>query len=210
MIFILSYRGAALARLSYLVFEIRFDYSGSDQENMDSRIAQLDKLMRALTKPRIVVAAGDNVSDGEEVVVFKAEKWPSISVADLVFGEYRPQCEECETSPCCALPVEDGAVPPIKEARYSKKRPPCAAKVGASGDCYICFEHDATSVMLPCGHSGLCYPCAIENMSRCETCPCCRRAVDQVVVFDRASRHTAEGGRVAYRVIGPGARKKEV
>ena len=62
------------------------------------------------------------------------------------------------------------------------------------------------SVHLPCGHAGICYSCAIENVARCETCPCCRAAVDQVVVYDRASRRT-RGKDAIFRVVGPGAVK---
>ena len=84
-----------------------------------------------------------------------------------------------------------------------RDRPDAVDAVDAAGLCYICCDRPMDSVLLPCGHSGACYACAVENVARTELCPCCRGAVDQIVVYDPASRKDEDGNAV-FRVVGPG------
>ena len=41
-------------------------------------------------------------------------------------------------------------------------------------NCVICLDSKADSVIMPCGHGGLCNGCAIELFSACKKCPICR------------------------------------
>jgi len=209
--------GAGFARLTFLMFDLFEDENGG---TMDARIAALDTLMRRMVKPKTIVTS----ADGDDATgVYRAAAWPAISVKDLFYAEVDKNCgPACVTHPedqdegpvkfvresqfTKRLMTDEGAVEGDGDAQSAPERPPCDHG-GEDGSCYICFERDMNSILLPCGHSGVCYQCAIENVARCETCPCCRQAVDQVVVYDAATKRRDADGNHVYSVIGPGAVK---
>ena len=47
--------------------------------------------------------------------------------------------------------------------------------------CYVCFDADASTVLLACGHQGLCAACAARLWRIDRRCPLCRRRVNGVV-----------------------------
>ena len=50
--------------------------------------------------------------------------------------------------------------------------------------CSICFEHEKNAVFLGCGHSSICYSCAIDTyVNNREKCPFCRQRIDQVLII---------------------------
>ncbi|CAN0033800.1 unnamed protein product, partial [Laminaria digitata] len=46
--------------------------------------------------------------------------------------------------------------------------------------CQICFEHDHSSAMLPCGHGGLCWECGLQIYALTQECPMCRVKIEVV------------------------------
>ena len=40
--------------------------------------------------------------------------------------------------------------------------------------CSLCFANPADSVILPCGHTGICYECASRWVRETNSCPVCR------------------------------------
>ena len=52
--------------------------------------------------------------------------------------------------------------------------------------CQICFEHDHSTAMLPCGHGGVCWECGLQIYALTQECPMCRVTIEVVsatVVF---------------------------
>ena len=211
--------GAGLARLTFLMLDLFEDEA--TPEGMDARIAALDQLMRRLVKPKTIETSCEN---DDSTGVYKPKEWPTLTVRDLLSSEVENNCGPCVQS---REDEEEGPVRFVKASQFTSKlltdegaveRRPCATSTAAAaaaaasaasrddgdeGNCYICFERNSNSILLPCGHSGVCYQCAIENVARCETCPCCRHSVNQVVVYDRDSVRR-DGDSLVYSVIGPG------
>jgi hypothetical protein len=50
--------------------------------------------------------------------------------------------------------------------------------------CYICFSEPANSVVLDCGHGGICVGCAIDSMKKNNQCFLCRSTVYQIIEID--------------------------
>ncbi|CAN0517135.1 unnamed protein product, partial [Ectocarpus sp. 12 AP-2014] len=46
--------------------------------------------------------------------------------------------------------------------------------------CQICFDQDHSTVMLPCGHGGLCWDCGLQIHALTEECPMCRTKIELV------------------------------
>lgn len=46
--------------------------------------------------------------------------------------------------------------------------------------CQICFDQDHSTVMLPCGHGGLCWDCGLQIYALTEECPMCRTKIELV------------------------------
>lgn len=40
--------------------------------------------------------------------------------------------------------------------------------------CVLCYAKKADSVIMPCGHGGICNPCSLELFAGCKDCPICR------------------------------------
>jgi hypothetical protein len=59
-------------------------------------------------------------------------------------------------------------------------------------ECFICIANRADAVLLPCGHSGLCYECAtsvVKGPGEFRHCPICRGAIDKVIRLGKRSVH---------------------
>lgn len=53
--------------------------------------------------------------------------------------------------------------------------------------CFICYDRPPETVLLECGHAGLCRTCALQLLTRRARCPVCRSRISNVVriVTDR-------------------------
>ena len=83
-------------------------------------------------------------------------------------------------------------LPLVDEVPLAAAREPCA----------ICCEATADAAFLPCGHVGLCYPCALGVKARGQPCPYCRTPCSQILTVDRGTT-VLSGGRACFRVTGP-------
>eukprot|EP00903_Cladosiphon_okamuranus_P011675 g10981.t1 len=54
--------------------------------------------------------------------------------------------------------------------------------------CQICFEQNHSTVMLPCGHGGLCWDCGLQIYAMTEECPMCRTKIELLVKVDGKKR----------------------
>lgn len=56
----------------------------------------------------------------------------------------------------------------------------CDANSIGDHSCQICFEYDHSTVMLPCGHGGVCWDCGVQMYALTGECPMCRNKIDLV------------------------------
>ena len=198
--------GAGMARLSYILMDVLDD--DSSEARTDQRIRLLDRVMRLKAKPGVVVVeASDADVDGG---LYRPEDWRSEQIQDYAARTCQTAClaADCQTAwaPSGRGPggLRDGAALQAGAARAGGLRG--AADEGrrhveaAGGPDAVptpptrraCATSAATGpwtrCLLPCGHSGACYACAVETSRARSCCPCCRGAVDQIVVYDPASR----------------------
>ncbi|CAM9394562.1 unnamed protein product, partial [Hapterophycus canaliculatus] len=54
--------------------------------------------------------------------------------------------------------------------------------------CQICFDHDHSMAMLPCGHGGLCWDCGLQIYALTEECPMCRSKIELLVPLNGSKR----------------------
>jgi hypothetical protein len=81
----------------------------------------------------------------------------------------------------CAERVTSGTAAQETETPRSAPQPP---------SCYVCYDTDADTVLLSCGHGGLCVECAARLWRSDRRCPLCRRGVHQYVKMEyRVQRH---------------------
>ncbi|CAM9281920.1 unnamed protein product [Ascophyllum nodosum] len=60
--------------------------------------------------------------------------------------------------------------------------------------CQICFEHEHSTAMLPCGHGGICWDCGLQVFALTEECPMCRTKIELLVRLDSSSHQRGEEG----------------
>lgn len=209
------------------------DMDDESDESMNKRIELLDKCMRFMEKPEAVVTSGDGKGDGKFTPRWRPVNVQKIFSTgcrsacveyeiDGTCGQRLVAEEGSVKFVTESMKTLNGKAPPPIVKHFdddNSTEPASRAKTdeaddavdaprrhqGTSDECYICFDRAMNSVLLPCGHSGTCYECAIENVARCESCPCCRHSVNQVVVYDPMSRTRRPDGTTSFPVIGPGA-----
>ncbi|KAJ1463306.1 hypothetical protein M885DRAFT_504957 [Pelagophyceae sp. CCMP2097] len=187
--------GAGFARLTVIMFDLIDDDESRRPENLQARIDRVDTVMIMKSKPEIVVAPPKDSPSG----VYVPERWPIETMFSFSSAAAEPMApeaaKEVEMSPSCHVHNDSEPVPlPAKPEGWQPH------------DCYICFDRLADSLFLPCGHAGVCYKCAIENVARADTCPCCRVVVQQVISYDRDKPTMNANGLETFRVVGPVAR----
>jgi hypothetical protein len=64
------------------------------------------------------------------------------------------------------------------------------------GICTICFTEQANTVLLDCGHGGICLNCAIDSMKKNNHCLFCRAKVVQIIEIN-----TSEIRKGLYKVV---------
>ena len=49
--------------------------------------------------------------------------------------------------------------------------------------CLICFSNPPDSVIMDCGHGGICYDCAVEIWKKSNECYLCRNVLLNLLLF---------------------------
>jgi hypothetical protein len=62
--------------------------------------------------------------------------------------------------------------------------------------CSVCFSEPASTVLLDCGHGGICLNCALDSMKKNNLCPFCRQKVVQIIQIQ-----TTEIRKGLYKVV---------
>ena len=209
-----------MARLSYILMDVLDD--DSSEARTDQRIRLLDRVMRLKAKPGVVVVeASDADVDGG---LYRPEDWRSEQIQDYAARTCQTACLAADCQTCVGAEPDEGRVAFVTERRFKPARPVRAASaapltkdadtlrrraarpdavdaVDAAGLCYICCDRPMDSVLLPCGHSGACYACAVENVARTG------RAPAAAAPSTRSWSTTRRRGRTRTRrgrVVGPG------
>jgi hypothetical protein len=52
-------------------------------------------------------------------------------------------------------------------------------------DCIICYGNDCDGMITPCGHSGICYDCAIKLLKEEKDCHICRMKIKSVLKISK-------------------------
>lgn len=85
---------------------------------------------------------------------------------------------------------------------HSPTNDTAAASLGweSADECKICMTNEADSVLMPCGHSGLCGLCVwkISSQKSAALCPFCRQTIEKVAEI---------GARASCRVLRDGDMK---
>eukprot|EP01017_Pseudomicrothorax_dubius_P028566 TRINITY_DN3397_c0_g1_i3.p1 TRINITY_DN3397_c0_g1~~TRINITY_DN3397_c0_g1_i3.p1 ORF type:complete len:287 (+),score=18.80 TRINITY_DN3397_c0_g1_i3:324-1184(+) len=82
------------------------------------------------------------------------------------------------------------AKPKLKKAAsfdLDTKAHPTAKELGSLTDrryCLICLESFSNSVLMPCGHGGLCSVCALKILHCNRSCHLCRQTVNEVTEYE--------------------------
>ena len=100
-------------------------------------------------------------------------------------------------------PVDAGlALAQLKEKAKLEASEPAEQSARESGGaeeeglCSICFSEPASTVLLDCGHGGICLACAIDSMKKNNHCLFCRERVVQIIEID-----TKDLGNGLYKVV---------
>ncbi|KAH3765925.1 hypothetical protein Pelo_2231 [Pelomyxa schiedti] len=83
----------------------------------------------------------------------------------------------CTTSVCTTPTPASNATAPPTETHATPPTPPSQQH----NYCLVCFERDVNTVLIPCGHEGLCEDCASLVTSQNPECPVCRSPVEKWV-----------------------------
>jgi hypothetical protein len=57
----------------------------------------------------------------------------------------------------------------------------------ARAECVICFEREADSVFMECGHGGMCYDCGVDIWTKSNECFLCRKPIMCLLQLDPAA-----------------------
>ncbi|KAK8805486.1 hypothetical protein WA158_002142 [Blastocystis sp. Blastoise] len=70
------------------------------------------------------------------------------------------------------------------------------------GNCYICETEQKDGVLLPCGHGGICYECALSLYKRKNhrLCPICRKSIKQILKIE-TKKHEIEDDCIIVHVL---------
>eukprot|EP00903_Cladosiphon_okamuranus_P011676 g10982.t1 len=79
---------------------------------------------------------------------------------------------------------DDGGEAAAAAAAAGKK----TLQSAGENSCQICFGQKYSTVMLPCGHGGLCWDCGVQIYALTQECPMCRAKVELLVPLDSGAR----------------------
>ncbi|CAN0008302.1 unnamed protein product [Lampetra planeri] len=127
---------------------------GSNLPSSDSDITISNSISFSSSSSSLVTAPGSPLGDGPAAVF--------------------PACPAPTTATMAAVAVVAGAPPRGHGERASSPR--------GRGECTICFENPADSVIYTCGHLCLCYACGQRLRRQINpACPICRRLIKDVI-----------------------------
>mmetsp|Transcript_31650 Transcript_31650/g.28784 ORF Transcript_31650/g.28784 Transcript_31650/m.28784 type:complete len:82 (-) Transcript_31650:50-295(-) len=50
--------------------------------------------------------------------------------------------------------------------------------------CFVCYEREANTLFLNCGHGGMCYECAETCWKKQNGCSTCRKKIEKMVTLE--------------------------
>ncbi|CAD8059669.1 unnamed protein product [Paramecium sonneborni] len=62
-----------------------------------------------------------------------------------------------------------------------KQNEPKSISLSSINSCCICYDNDSDALFMPCGHSGVCYHCALDLWKNKDECYLCRKKVERVL-----------------------------
>jgi len=94
-----------------------------------------------------------------------------------VFSERPPVYAKSESQATHSRPVTQQA----EQARSNSTPPkPEVQPQDTQTDCIVCMDSKSNTVLLPCGHLGVCIECANALKTSTQTCPVCRQKIVSV------------------------------
>jgi len=69
----------------------------------------------------------------------------------------------------------------LLEIVESTKKAETSTTDTTEGICMVCYEAKRSTVIVPCGHICLCYPCATNLQANALNCPVCRGYVLNII-----------------------------
>ncbi|CAM9469931.1 unnamed protein product [Discosporangium mesarthrocarpum] len=85
----------------------------------------------------------------------------------------------------------------------------CSVHSAGEHSCKICYDALYDTVVLSCGHGGMCWECALNICVLTNECPMCRLKIKQLVQISPSTTRT-EGYDTYVPVVGPVSEVKEV
>eukprot|EP00357_Protocruzia_adherens_P022956 CAMPEP_0115032066 /NCGR_PEP_ID=MMETSP0216-20121206/38935_1 /TAXON_ID=223996 /ORGANISM="Protocruzia adherens, Strain Boccale" /LENGTH=404 /DNA_ID=CAMNT_0002409891 /DNA_START=530 /DNA_END=1744 /DNA_ORIENTATION=+ len=141
--------------------------------NSHKPLAQLDLEIGDVKKPKAESDA-DETSSKLPVTRKKQRRGLSIDFNSLYFGEPR----NSNRTP---------KVETMKSVHHSRQSSTVSYYVNGKM-CTICCDQEPDSVILECGHGGICYNCALELWRSTGECHLCREAITQVLQIDTTEK----------------------
>ena len=165
--------------------------------------ANLYRRVGAAAGSGAAVAAAENARP-------EAGSGPLLTRMEIEVGGNAAAAAPCEEPRLPGQPEGDSIHPPPLPAAVADaeavdvgKAPRGAGEAGAGceedrsyeeGFCFVCWDRPPDSVILECGHGGLCRPCANRVWARPpHECPVCRGHIFLVISLEEASRDAAVG-----------------
>eukprot|EP00904_Undaria_pinnatifida_P000701 jgi/Undpi1/10631/HiC_scaffold_29.g13081.m1 len=174
-----------------LVSDACGDDTTMDSETGRCAVEEADRAMRAKKRPRElkVEAEGKLYSVPDKVEIFCP---PSSTAIDLWWKNFcrkvmgwagrEPSKAKVSSSEARESSSEsDGSEPARSRTPSNDTSSPAVEKdVRSAGEhsCQICFEHDHSTAMLPCGHGGVCWECGLQIYALTQECPMCRVRIE--------------------------------
>ena len=140
---------------------------------------------KAATSQFVVKESGSVSMDGSFVsqrAKFNVASLDAVEAAELAAAHLR---QRAKPEAAAGKPGE----PPGSSARE-------AGAAEDEGLCSICFSEAASTVLLDCGHGGICLACAIDSMKKNNHCLFCRERVVQIIEID-----TQDLGNGLFKVV---------
>jgi len=72
-----------------------------------------------------------------------------------------------------------------QRANYSlddKSKRNCSHTLEDANSCFVCEAAEANTVIMPCGHGGMCYKCATQGWQTTDKCSICRREITNILL----------------------------
>uniref|UniRef100_A0A7S1W8W5 RING-type domain-containing protein n=1 Tax=Neobodo designis TaxID=312471 RepID=A0A7S1W8W5_NEODS len=151
----------AMGHLGGKVNELRRDLT-EHQQQMAERDAQIQRLQENTAAYRVAAWSGAAISAGL-LAANLARYWMSRDARDAA--------AVAANGPDAAASDVERSLRPAPPASYTPQLCPDGDDEVA---CVLCLEHIRDTLVLPCGHLGLCWTCASRMRGDDGRCPICR------------------------------------